>query len=525
MSDPTRNPPPQTGAQGVVRTLVAAGVDVCFANPGTSEMHFMAALDDVPGVRGVLGLFEGVVTGAADGYARMAGRPAATLLHLGPGLANGAANIHNARRARSPMVNIVGEHATVHRQLDAPLTSDIQGIAAPFSDWVATVASADTAAADTARAVQAAASAPGRIATLILPADAAWSEAAGEAAVLPPQPARPVAQDAVRAAAQTLRSGEPTALVMTGAALGEQALAIAGRIAAATGARLLAQTSNGRVARGAGRVEAQRIPYAVDAALDFLAPFRHLILVGAKAPVAFFAYPGKPGVLTPPACSIQVLSQPQEDGPGALQALADELGAGGAVVPVVAMRAPDAHPDGALTPASIAAVVAELLPEQAIVTDESVTTGRDFFRLTRSARPHDWLQVTGGAIGCGIPLSCGAAIACPDRKVVNLEADGSAMYTVQGLWTQARESLNVVTVILNNRAYATLAKELDNVGIARPGPKALAMIELTRPAIDWMAVATTFGIPGMRATTVAEFRRHFAAALREQGPVLVEVQC
>lgn len=517
--------PSSTGAQSMVRTLVAAGVDVCFANPGTSEMHFMDALDTVPGVRGVLGLFEGVVTGAADGYARMADRPAATLLHLGPGLANAAANIHNARRAHSPMVNIVGEHATSHLQHDAPLTSDIAGIARPFSDWVHTVESAGTAAEDTARAVRAARSAPGQIATLILPADAAWS-AGGEAAAPLDVPAAAPAEDAaLRQAVAILRSGEPTAIVMTGLALREAPLQVAGRIAAITGAQLLAQTSNGRVARGVTRVEARRIPYAVDAALAFLAPFRHLILVGAKAPVAFFAYPGKPSVLTPPGCSIHTLTTAEQDGPAALQAVADALGANGVQPVLPPAMTQDRVSDGPLNPATIAAVVAELLPDNAIVADESVTTGRDFFRLTRSARPHDWLQVTGGAIGCGIPLACGAAIACPDRKVINLEADGSAMYTLQGLWTQAREQLDVVTVILNNRAYATLAREMENVGIPRPGPKAIDMIELQRPAIDWMGVARTFGIPGLRATTVAEFRRHLQAAVRERGPMLIEVQC
>jgi acetolactate synthase-1/2/3 large subunit len=514
------------GAHSVVQTLVDGGIDVCFANPGTSEMHFMAALDLEPRIRGVLGLFEGVVTGAADGFARMADRPAATLLHLGPGLANGAANIHNARRAGSAMVNIVGDHATYHKRHDAPLTSDVEGIAAPFSDWVRTAESACTVGLDTAAAIQAASGKPGRIATLVLPADTAWNAGPGAGTLLPPRVAPRAGADAVVAAARILRSGEPTAILMTGQVLRSGPLTTASRIAQATGAQLVAQTSNGRVERGQGRVAVQRLPYAVDAALAFLKPYRNLILVGAKAPVAFFAYPDKPSVLTAAGCRVFTLTAPDQDGTEALADLAAELNCT-ALAPLFLQRQPEIQgsDDGPLNSASIARVVAQSMPENAIVADESVTTGRDFFRLTQAAAPHDWLQVTGGAIGCGIPLACGAAIACPDRKVINLEADGSAMYTVQGLWTQARENLDVVTVILNNRAYATLALELVNVGIPTPGPRALDMIQLQRPQLDWQAAARTFGIPASRVETVAQFRRALDAAVRACGPVLIEVMC
>jgi acetolactate synthase I/II/III large subunit len=509
------------GAESLVRTLVAGGVEVCFANPGTSEMHFVAALDRVEGMRCVLGLFEGVVTGAADGYARMADKPAATLLHLGPGMANGLANIHNARRALTPMLNIVGEHATYHLEHDAPLTSDIEGAARPFSDWLRTSRDAKGVAADGAAAVAAALAPPGRIATLILPADTAWNEG-GPVAPLPALAPRPrVAPEAIAEAARLLRSGEPCGLMIAGAALRERPLALAGRIAASAGARLLAPLQNGRIERGAGRVAIDRVPYPVDPALKFLAGLKHLLVLGAKPPVAFFAYPGKPSVLTPPDCAIHRIAGPGDDLVQALEDLADELGAAGAP-PVQRLELPQAPPDGKLTAPAIAAIVAARLPENTVIVDESVTEGRAFYGTLRGARPHDWLNVTGGAIGIGIPLATGAAIACSDRKILNLEADGSAMYTLQGLWTQAREGLDVTTVILNNRAYLTLKGELANVGAQNPGRKATDMLSLDRPDIDFAALARGMGVEAGRATTVAEFGREFAAALKSGGPYLID---
>ncbi len=510
------------GAEALVRTLLAHGVEVCFANPGTSEMHFVAALDRVEGIRCVLALAEGTVTGAADGYARMAAKPAATLLHLGPGLANGLANLHNARRAASPILNIVGEHATYHRIHDAPLTSDIEALARPFSDWVRTSTHARELASDAAAAIAAAMVPPGRIATLILPADVAWSDAPdGPAEPLPPTSHAPLDESAVRAAAAALRSGKRAALLMTGSALRADNLAMAGRIAAATGARLLAPTANGRIERGAGRVGVERIPYPVDLALDLLKDLEHLVLVGAKAPVAFFAYPEKPSVLTPAGCEIHALAGPGQDLGLALEALRDALGAARqpfAVEPL--QRCP--LPEGPITGDAIARALCALLPENAIIVDESITEGRSCFGMLKTAPPHDWLQLTGGAIGDGLPMATGAAIACPDRRVICLEADGSAMYNLQALWTQAREGLNVTTVIFNNRAYATLRKELANVGARNAGPKALEMMSLDQPAIDWCGLARSLGVAACRATAMADFNRAFAASMMASGPSLIE---
>ena len=508
------------GAESLARTLVGSGVEVCFANPGTSEMHFVAALDEVEGLRCVLGLFEGVVTGAADGYARMAGKPASTLLHLGPGLANGLANVHNARRAHTPMVNVVGDHATYHKPYDAPLNADVEGAARPFSDWVRTSAGSRSVARDGAAAVASALAPPGRVSTLILPADASWEPADGPAPAAPVEGRAAVSSEAIEAAARALRSGEPAVLFLGGPALREPGLTLAGRISARTGARLVAQTHNGRVERGAGRVATEFLPYPVDEAIATLAGTRHLLLVGAKAPVAFFAYPGKPSALTPEGCEARTLATPEQDVVAALEALADELDAR-EDAPVQAPEAP-APGDGPLRHGNAAAAVAAALPEEAIVVDEALTGAAAFLSGTRGAASHDYLQITGGAIGIGLPLATGAAVACPDRKVVCLQADGSAMYTVQALWTQAREGLDVTTVILNNRSYAILKGELANVG-AGGGQKARDMMELDRPALDWVSMARAMGVEAGRASTIGEFGRRLDAGLGSGGPYLIDL--
>jgi acetolactate synthase I/II/III large subunit len=515
---------PMNGAESLVHTLLGGGADVCFANPGTSEMHFVAALDRAPGMRCILGLFEGVVTGAADGYARMAEKPAVTLLHLGPGLANGLANLHNAKKAATPMVNIVGDHATYHRSLDAPLTSDIETAARPFSHWVKTSAGAHSAAADAAAALTAARTPPGQIATLILPADTAWNEAKGPAkAAEAPAPARIDAR-AIAQAAAVLRSGEPTLMLLSGPAVRERGLDLTGRIAAKTGASLSAATFNARMARGAGRVPVERLPYPVDLALAALAKFRHVILVDAKTPVAFFAYPGKPSLLAPKDAQIHTLTEPGHDTLHALEWLADELGAQ-KTAPIRSRLAPPAPGAGAVTPDALADSIAALLPDGAIVIDESITTGRRFFKPSHTARPHDWLQNMGGSIGIGLPLAAGAAVACPDRKVICLQADGSGMYTLQALWTLAREELDVTVLVFANRSYAILKGELVNVGAQDAGPKALSMLDLSRPDLDWVSLARGMGVPAVRAENMDAFNRAFAARLAAPGPYLIEIVC
>lgn len=509
------------GAESLVRTLVASGVDVCFTNPGTSEMHFVAALDKVDGMRAILALFEGVVTGAADGYGRMAEKPAATLLHLGPGLANGLANLHNARRASTPLVNIVGDHATYHAQYDAPLASDIKGFALPVSGWFQSSPSPKTVAADGARAVQAAMSAPGQIATLVLPADTAWLEAEGAAPPLALPGPSPVDGAAVDRIAALVKNGKKTAILIRGAALKEDGLKAAGRIAAATGARLMCDTFTARLQRGAGRVMVDRLPYFSEQIEEDLAGTEQLILVGAKPPVSFFAYPGKASWLTPEGCEINVLAHPHEDGTAALEALADAVGAPADPVNVAKLEKPDL-PSGKLDSFTAGQVIGHYLPEGAIVSDEAATSGLGPAIHTAMAAPHDHLSLTGGSIGQGLPVATGAAVACPDRKVVCLHGDGGAMYTLQSLWTQAREKLDVTTVIFANRSYAILNVELMRVGAENPGPKALSMLDLHNPELDWVHLAQGMGVNAMRAETAEEFAEQFAACMKEKGPHLIE---
>jgi acetolactate synthase I/II/III large subunit len=512
------------GAESLVRTLVAGGVDVCFTNPGTSEMHFVAALDRVEGMRCVLGLFEGVVTGAADGYFRMKGSPASTLLHLGPGLANGLANLHNAKKARSGIVNIVGQHATYHIGYNAPLTSDIEGLARPMSDWVRTSPNAKAVAADGAAAIAVAKSAPPQIATLILPADTAWNEADGIAAV-PADAQRPTySADAVEKAAKILHAHGPETLVlMTAGALTEQGLAFAQRIAGKTGCRVMGQTYHPRMARGASRFSIDRIPYVIEQALPILKNYKHIVLVEANDPVAFFAYPNKPSILKAEGTEVHRMTAWGENSVAALEALAGHLGAKASDVQPQKL-AELIKPTGALNHTTIAQAIAHAIPENAIVVDESITTGRGFFPLTAGAAPHDWLQNMGGSIGFSTPVATGAAVACPDRKVMCLVGDGSAMYTIQSLWTQARENLNVVTVVFANRIYQILRGEFDGVGAGEPGQRAQDMLKIDRPTLDFVAMAKGMGVPGRAVTTADEFNKALAEANAEAGPRLIEVQ-
>ena len=509
------------GAESLVRTLLNGGVDVCFTNPGTSEMHFVAALDSVSGMRCVLGLFEGVATGAADGYYRVAGRPASTLLHLGPGLANGLSNLHNAKKAGSGVVNIVGEHAIPHIALDAPLTSDIEGIARPVSQWVRTSVSPLAVGADGAAAITAARTATGQVATLILPGDTAWTEGGVVADVAGPPPLIQPTSETVRAAAEALM-GPESLLIIGGAALGSDALAQAGAIAEATGAGLLTEWSNASLDRGAGRVTVNRIPYPVEAALDVLAPYRHIVLLGARPPVAFFAYPDKPGVLTRADAVFTTLARPEDDVAAALSALADELGATKAA-PVAPLHRPDV-PDGPCTPETIAAVLGARIPEGAIVVDESITTGRAFFGQTSGAPAHSWMNNRGGSIGYGLPVAVGAAIAAPDRKVIALEGDGSAMYTVQALWTMARENLDVTVLIFANRTYKILQGELTNVGVANPGPRAMNMLSIGRPDLGWVEMARGMGVEAVKVETAPALADAMGAGLASPGPFLIEIE-
>ena len=512
------------GAEHLVETLTDQGVEICFANPGTSEMHFLAALEN-PRIKPVLCLFEGVATGAADGWYRMKDTPASTLLHLGPGLANGLANIHNARRAASGMVNVVGEHSTRHLKYDAPLTSDIEGLARPLSHWVRRIDGANAVATDVAAGVAKANEHPGRIATLILPGDASWQDA-GEIVRLPKSPRAKRAPDQRRVEhiAEVLRSGEPALIILANKATRGEALALAGRVAGKSGARLGSQFFTARMERGAGRTPLERIPYSVKPAIAFLKAFKHLITVETTEPVAFFSYPNQPSQLKTPGTQVHALAETDEDSEAALAMLLDLLGPGGSE-PLTQQRVETPAPTGPLTPISIAYALAAALPEGAIIVDESLTTGRETMGHMAGALPHDMINNLGGSIGYSPPVATGAALACPDRRTFCMTGDGSAMYTIQALWTQAREGLPITTIIFANNSYAILKAEFSNMGAgSTPGPRALSMIDLDKPKIDWLAMAKAMGVPAVSVETAEDFHKQMVNSVRADGPVLIEVK-
>ncbi len=508
------------GAQAILETLKFGGVDTIFANPGTSEMALVRALDEAPGVRAVLGLFEGVVTGAADGYARMAGRPAATLLHLGPGLANGCANLHNARRARSAIVNVVGEHARDHIALDAPLTTDVEAVARPFSIWVHKIVEPNLAGQDAADALVAARTLGGP-ATLIVPADVAWSEGARPATPrAAPARARPDLAAIENAAVTIRRLGARAMLLLGGGALDEKSAAAAARLAAATGVRIASETFNARAARGAGRLFIPRIPYFGDAAEAFLADVEALLLVESREPVNFFGYPGRRGRPLAPQTVVSIVAAPGQDGSGALESLADLLAAA-TVVALPATTLPE-RPSGAIHAASFAAALARRMPEGAIFCDEAITASLGLPQALAAAAPHDELDLMGGAIGGALPLATGAALGSPDRKVICASGDGSALYTIQALWTQARENLDVTTIICANRSYAILAFEHLQIEGRPPGPRALPVLSLDQPALSFTALARGFGVEAQTVDTAEALDAALAEAGTRRGPFLIE---
>jgi acetolactate synthase I/II/III large subunit len=510
------------GAESLIRTAIAAGVEVCFANPGTTEMPIVAALDAVEGLRPILGLFEGVCTGAADGYGRMAEKPAMTLLHLGPGFANGIANLHNARRARSPIVNLIGDQATWHVAADAPLTSDIVSLARPVSGWVQSVRNAASVADTTAQAIAAAGRAPGQIATLIIPSDCQWDPAERHAEPIEPTAPPAVTSDAIKRATEAIRKGKKVALFLGGTALRARGLKVAARIAAKSGCHLMCETFPARLERGAGMPVLDRLPYFPEQAIEMLKAFDTIVIAGAKKPVAFFGYPNFPSLLIPEGVNTVVMAEPTDDVLAALEALASEIGAPVSVAARSNVSRPES-PVGKLNAMTAGAAIAATMPEGAIVMDEAATTGLPFLAASAAAPPHTYLSLTGGAIGQGLPCATGAAVACPDRRVIAFQADGSGMYTIQSLWTQARESLNVTTVLCNNHSYRILQVELARAGVSEPGRKARSLTSLSNPDIEWTSLARGLGVPAVRVETAEALTLELERSIATPGPTLIEM--
>ena len=511
------------GAELLIKTAIGAGVKVCFANPGTTELPIVTALDRVPGIRAYLGLFEGVCTGAADGYGRMLDKPAMVLLHLGPGFANGIANLHNARRAKSPVLNVVGEHATWHRDADPPLAMDIERLARTVSGWWRTSKSAKGIPGDMTDAVTA--TRLGQVATLIVPHDYQVAECDGYKVKELGSPFDPLEPNSIEATASRLRASHKVALMLGGRALREHALKTAGRIQRRIGCDLLAPTLPGYMDRGPGLPIVERIPYFPERAADMVSSYEVVVFAGAAEPVTFFGYPGVRSRILADEQERIVLCTDRQNVVEALELLADALDAPSDLSVDGHLTKPKRPgiPEGDLTAEKACLTVAALQPENSIIVDEAVTTGLSYLLLPAALPAHAVMNVSGGSIGLGIPCATGAAVACPDRPVIDLQADGSALYTVQALWTQAREALNVTTLICSNRSYRILQMELSRSGIEPQGPNTRVLTELTNPPIDWVGVAQGFGVPGVTVSTAEDLGRELGRALSEPGPHLIEM--
>lgn len=509
------------GAESLLQSLIKEGVEVCFTNPGTSEMHMVAAIGKTTEMRSVLALFEGVCTGAADGYGRMARKPACTLLHLGPGLSNGSANLHNAKKASTPVLNLIGDHATYHKQFDAPLNSDIEGLSAPVSDWTKTVSTGKELPVEAVNAVAVANSGAGKIATLIVPADCAWDESEPVAVSGNPLAPAAVADDQINSVAALLQNEKPTVILMNNLGLETEAMELADKVAQTTGAKLFCDTFTRLLPRGEGRVSIERLGYFAEQAEEQLAGVEQFIMIGTKAPVAFFAYPGKASEFYPADSTRITLAGVDDDPVDALTRLSEVLGCEKVTPRLVPMKKPGLG-SGELSPRTIGMTFAELLPTDAIVVDEGATSGGGCFMASAQVEPHDWLSLTGGSIGYGLPVAVGAAVACPERKVVCIHGDGGAMYTIQSLWTMARENLDVCIVIFANRKYQILQVELARVGAQSMTKKTLDMLDISNPDLNFVQMAEGMGVTASRATTIEEFNVQYEDAMNSRGPRLIE---
>ena len=509
------------GAELLVKTAQARGIEVCFANAGTTEIPIVMALDAVKGIRAILGLFEGVCTGAADGYGRMTGKPAMALLHLGPGFANGIANLHDARRAATPLLNVIGQHATWHLPADPPLAMDVEGLTRTVSGWVRTIGSIEALSRDISEAINA--SLFGQISSLIVPHDLQLAEATDAGIGTAYFAFDPVDTALIEKAAQRVRAARKSALLLDGRALSGPGLEAASRIRGKYKSDLFAPTFFSCVERGVGWPDVQRIPYFPEEAISLLSGYDVVVIISAHEPVTFFGYPGVRGHILSDEQEKLYLCGRRENPVEALEALADALGA-----PAHPMmrdaRGPRAQlPSGELTAEKACLTIAALQPEHAIIVDEGITSGFTYYPLTASAPPHSFMTIAGGSIGYGMPCATGAAVACPDRPVINFQADGSALYTVQALWTQAREGLNVSTLICSNRSYKILQLELSRTGITSYGDSARALTELNTPPIDWVSLARGFGVPAASVDTVEGLARELSIGLAEPGPRLIEM--
>jgi acetolactate synthase-1/2/3 large subunit len=518
-ASPGTTGPEMTGAEAIIGSLADCGVAACFANPGTSEMHLVTALDREPRIKSVLCLFEGVATGAADGYARMSGVPALTLLHLGPGYLNGGANIHNGRRAYVPMINLIGDHAVTHRQYDEPLASDIAGLAGPNSRWLKSVDRVEDAGSLAVEAFEQSFGPPPGPVSLIMPADVAWTGGAKRAEGGKRAGLKIASDDLIEEAGRAVTKAKRPAMLVNGTALhagGAETL----RRMEAQGVKVITDTFMARHVRGGGLHDVARLPYFAEMAVEALAGIDLLLLAGTKPPVAFFAYPNTPGAFTPKGARTLSLGGPETDSMDAVSRLADWLDA--PVAPRASNWTRSAPGTGdKFNPHTIGMSLAHYLPEGALISDDGVTSGLPIYMALSAGARHEWLGHTGGAIGQGMPVAVGAAVARRDVKTVCLAGDGAGMYTVQSLWTMARENLDVLTIVFVNNAYRILKIELARTGAGNPGPAADSMLSLGNPDIDWVKLSESMGVGAEAVSTCAQFNDALQRAVATRGPRLI----
>ncbi|MWV26852.1 acetolactate synthase large subunit [Erythrobacter sp. GH3-10] len=512
------------GADLLLDSLYDAGARICFANPGTTELSLVSALARDGRMRCVLSLFEGVCTGAADGYARVSGEVPLTLLHLGPGFANGIANLHNARRAGSRIVNLIGDHATWHLEYDAPLTSDIHSLASPVSREVIYLDKPDAIADGVTNAFAATNIAEGGAATIIFPTDVVDAPAPADATALaqvPYSPA-PVADAKIESSAKALDEGGDVVVLLGGNALGEAGVRAGGRLAAALGGRLLMEPYPAIVTLGGDLPKVERQAYFPDDVIAQMGESR-VVLAGARMPISYFGYEGWPSQLVPEDRLVR-LAEPGDDAVAALEALADHFDAKAATAPVAAedVNSPPADKD-----VSAASIVEELLvqlPEDSIISLEGSTMGGPWLRNAHRAPKHRVITNTGGAIGQGLPCAVGAALAQPDARIVSLQSDGSAQYTLQSLWTMAREGLKVTIIIAANHRYAILQTELNRAGVPLDDKVVANLTKLDHPRVDWVSLAQGYGVEATYARTNGELAEAMRRGLSLDGPMLIQAE-
>ena len=512
------------GAAAFFKSIVDNGIDTIFACPGTSEMQ---VVDEVgySNLRVVLCLFENSVTGMADGYARMLDKPALGMVHVTCGLTNALANMHNARIANSRMI-IFGGGVHVAHEVNEPVHSMLQRqpyVAQIAAQCVIEARSPDQLAAAATQALKASNDGAGKIVYVYGPNNAVWGESSFQGKLTSSAEQRQrVSTATISSIADTLKAGKKTAFILDNLALREEGLEILGRIAEGAGGRLFREWLPSRIAMGAGRVRTETLPYGGAEGRELLSEFDQIVLVGAKIPVCPFSYENQPWVKIPENCNVHTLATADHDILAALEELATQLD-----LPEKASnrynRKPGEPPTGPLSGNSIVQSLSILMPADSIVLDEAMLENVMFPLLMDGAAPFDFMAACpGGAIGAGPPVACGAAIACPNRKVILLEGDFSLMQGNTALWSMAQHNLDICVINYNNEGSASLSTELARVRQGEAQPKSIELLRIRKPTIDYAAMAESMGVPASRAETAEEFHLQLTKAMSTKGPHFID---